>query len=90
MSASQGYDHKTRPNGEVHIFRNGKMVKLVRGEDAAALVKALEGGDVQSLLADAAGATAGGRPGAGTSSGGAHLHGNGEAHAPQQFRRKSG
>lgn len=90
MSAKQGYDHRVRPNGEVHIFANGKMVKLVRGDDAKALVAALESGDAQELLAAAAGGSSGSRPGVGASSSGAHLHGNGEAHAPQQFRRKSG
>ena len=90
MTQSHGYDYRTRPNGEVHVFHQGKMVKLLRGEDAAAVLKALETGDQATVLADAVGATGAARPSAGASGGGAHLHGNGAAHVQQQFRRKSG
>ena len=90
MIAKQGYDYVQRSATEVHIFHLGKMVKLLRGDDAASLLKALEGGDAQTLLAEAAGAGGSARPGVGSAGPGQHLHGNGAAHTQQQFRRKSG
>jgi len=90
MSAPKGYDYRTRTNGEVHIFHNDRLATMLRGEDAQKFLAAVTEGDAQEAMAKAVGATDASRPGGGKAGAGAHLHGNGEAHTQQQFRRKSG
>ena len=91
MSGPKGYDYRTRTNGEVHIFSQGKLAKMLKDEEAQAFLKAVVEGDPQEAMADAVGwdtrstRVADGRTGPGT-----NLHGNGASHAPQQFRRKTG
>lgn len=91
MSGNKGYDYRTRTNGEVHIFHGDRLATMLRGKEAEEFLKQVkDGGDAQQAMADAVGATDASRPRVGVNGPGAHLHGNGEAHAPQQFRRKSG
>ena len=90
MSGNKGYDYRTRTNGEVHIFHGDRLATMLRGKDAEDFLARVKDGDPQQAMADAVGATDASRPGARRSGPGTHLHGNGEAHAPQQFRRKSG
>lgn len=90
MSATKGYDYRTRSNGEVHIFHRDKLATMLRGEDAQTFLAAVKEGDPQEAMAAAVGATDVSRPGGGASGSGSHLHGNGDAHGVQQFRRKSG
>lgn len=91
MSGPKGFDYRTRTNGEVHIFSNGKLAKMLKDEDAQAFLKAILDGDDQEVMADAVGKGAStGRVSGGPSGPGSHLHGNGASHAPTQFRRKTG
>gem|GEM_PF-846765 len=91
MSGNKGYDYRTRTNGEVHIFHGDRLATMLRGKDAEEFLKQVkDGGDAQQAMADAVGATDKSRPRTGAAATAAHMHGNGEAHAPQQFRRKSG
>ena len=91
MSGPKGFDFRTRTNGEVHIFSQGKLAKMLKGEDAVAFLAAAEKGDPQELMAEAIGGSGfGGRAAGGASSGGTNLHGNGASHAPTVFRRKTG
>lgn len=91
MSGPNGFDFRTRPNGEVHIFSQGKLAKMLKGKDAEAFLAAAEKGDTQVLMAEAVGAAgSGGRVSGGPSGPGSNLHGNGASHAPTVFRRKTG
>lgn len=88
---SEGYDYRTRTNGEVHIFHHGKLAKMLRDDAAQDFLAAVKDGDAQDVMAAAVGNDGqGGGVGSGSQGPGTHLHGNGAAHAPQQFRRKSG
>jgi len=91
MSGPKGFDYRTRTNGEVHIFSQGKLAKMLKGDDAKAFLAAIDKGDAQELMADAVGGSGSGARVAGGPSGpGANLHGNGASHAPTVFRRKTG
>jgi len=90
MSGPEGYDYRTRTNGEVHIFHHGKLAKMLKDEAAQAFLAAVKDGDAQEAMADAVGHSGATRPGGGSGGPGTHLHGNGAAHTQQQFRRKSG
>ncbi len=91
MSGQKGFDFRTRTNGDVHIFSQGKLAKMLKGEDAVAFLAATQDGDAQELMADAVGGSGFGSRAAGAQGGpGSHMHGNGASHAPQQFRRKTG
>ena len=91
MSGPNGYDFRTRPNGEVHIFSQGKLAKMLKGKDAETFRAAAEKGDAQELMAEAVGGSGfGGRAAGGPSGPGSNLHGNGSSHAPTVFRRKTG
>lgn len=91
MSAPEGYDYRTRTNGEVHIFHHGKLAKMLKDEPAEDFLAAVKHGDAQAVMADAVGNDGhGGGPRSGPSGPASHLRGNGEAHAHQEFRRKSG
>ncbi|SEJ63896.1 hypothetical protein [Demequina mangrovi] len=91
MSAPEGYDFRTRTNGEVHIFHHGKLAKMLREGPAEEFLAAVKDGDAQLVMASAAGNDGQGGGVQGSASGpGTHLHGNGEAHGHQEFRRKSG
>ena len=91
MSGPKGYDYRTRTNGEVHIFSQGKLAKMLKGDDAKAFLAAVDKGDAQELMADAiGGAGSGSRVAGGPSGPGTNLHGNGTSHAPTVFRRKTG
>lgn len=90
MSAHKGYDYRTRTNGEVHIFHGDKLATMLREDDAAVFLDAVKKGDPQEVMAKAVGATDVSRPDVGQTGPGTHLHGNGDPHSPQQFRRKSG
>ncbi|WNM24830.1 hypothetical protein RN607_01665 [Demequina capsici] len=90
MSEPSGYAFRARPNGDVHILHLGKLAKILKDDAAALFLTAVKEGDAQAAMADAVGGSAATRPGGNSRRPGAHLHGNGEAHAQQQFRRKSG
>ncbi len=91
MSAPEGFDYRTRTNGEVHIFHHGKLARMLKDEPAQEFLAAVKHGDAQEVMAGAVGNDG---QGAGVSSGpsgpATHLHGNGPAHPHQEFRRKSG
>ncbi|WP_297082188.1 hypothetical protein [uncultured Demequina sp.] len=90
MSGAEGFDFRTRSNGEVAIFHHGKLSKMMRGDEAESFLAAVKDGDAQEAMAAAVGNDGQlSRPGAQAASATA-LHGNGEAHAHQEFRRKSG
>ncbi|MDE0571850.1 hypothetical protein ON058_00275 [Demequina sp. B12] len=92
MSGAEGYDYRTRTNGEVAIFHHGKLAKLMREQEAQEFLGAVKDGDAQEVMARFVGFDGQAeRPG----STGKHpaadaLHGNGEAHGHQDFRRKTG
>ena len=91
MSAAEGYDYRTRTNGEVHIFHHGKLAKMLKDEPAQDFLAAVKDGDAQAVMAAAAGNDGQGGGVHGSAQGpGTHLHGNGAAHAQKEFRRKSG
>lgn len=92
MSGAEGFDYRTRANGEVAIFHHGKLAKMMRGDEAATFLAAVKEGDAQQAMADAVGNDGQfARPGVGGTGPTADaLHGNGDAHAPKEFRRKSG
>ena len=91
MSGPNGFDYRTRTNGEVQIFHRGKLAKMLKDEDARRFLAAIKDGDAQQIMDDAVGAQhSDGRVSGGTTGPGAHLHGNGAGHAPTQFRRKTG
>ncbi|MDN4478607.1 hypothetical protein [Demequina lignilytica] len=88
---SEGYDYRTRTNGEVHIFHHGRLARMLRDDPAQDFLAAVKDGDAQEVMAAAVGNDGqGGGVGGPATGPGTHLHGNGAAHAPQQFRRKSG
>ncbi|MCB2412829.1 hypothetical protein LGT39_08220 [Demequina sp. TTPB684] len=91
MSGPNGFDYRTRTNGEVHIFHQGKLAKMLKDEDAQKFLAAIKDGDPQQIMDDAVGAQhSNGRVSGGPTGPGSHLHGNGAGHAPTQFRRKTG
>ncbi len=91
MSAAEGYDYRTRTNGEVHIFHHGKLAKMLREEPAERFLGAVKDGDAQAVMAAVVGNDGQGGGVQGSALGpGSHLHGNGAAHAQKEFRRKSG
>ena len=92
MSGPNGFDYRTRTNGEVHIFLRGTLAKMLKDEDAQKFLAAIkEADDDQQVMEDAVGAqNSSGRVSGGPSGPGSHLHGNGLGHAPTQFRRKTG
>jgi len=90
MATAEGYDYKTRSNGEVAIFHHGKMSKLMRDDEAKAFLKAVDDGDAQQAMADAVGNDGqNSRPGGGPQAPGSSMHNNGSAHTVTEFRRKS-
>ncbi|WP_430868256.1 hypothetical protein [Demequina aurantiaca] len=90
MANAEGYDYKTRSNGEVAIFHHGKMSKLMRGDEAKAFLKAVDDTDAQQAMSDAVGNDGqNSRPGSGHKTPDVSKGGNGSAHAPTEFRRKS-
>jgi hypothetical protein len=90
MANAEGYDYKTRSNGEVAIFHHGKMSKMMRGDEAKAFLKAVEAGDAQQAMSEAVGNDGqNSRPGGGPQTPGVSMHGNGSSHAPTEFRRKA-
>lgn len=91
MSGPEGFDYRTRTNGEVHIFHHGKLATMLKNDEAAAFLDNVKDGDAQQVMADAVGHDGQhAKPGTGRGSAGKHLGGDGHAHAAQQFRRKSG
>ncbi|WP_062518360.1 hypothetical protein [Demequina gelatinilytica] len=91
MSAPEGFDYRTRTNGEVHIFHHGKLAKMLREGPAEDFLAAVKDGDAQEAMAAAVGNDGQGGGVQGSATGpGTHLHGNGTAHPHQEFRRKSG
>lgn len=90
MSGAEGFDYRTRTNGEVAIFHHGKMAKMMRDQDAKDFLEAIKDGDKQEVMSRFVGNDGQmSRPGVqATASSG--LHGNGEAHAVKDFRRKTG
>ncbi|WP_062379396.1 hypothetical protein [Demequina pelophila] len=91
MSGAEGFRFATRTNGEVTIFHHGKLAKMLKDESAQQFLAAVKDGDDQQVMADWVGNDGQGGGVAGSAQGpGTHLHGNGEAHPHQEFRRKSG
>ncbi|WP_152649205.1 hypothetical protein [Demequina flava] len=91
MSTPEGYDYRARTNGEVAIFHHGKLAKMMRDEEAQEFLDAMKDGDAQEVMGRFAGFDGQTqRPGTGPQSGTDALHGNGEAHAQKDFRRKTG
>jgi hypothetical protein len=90
MTAPEGFEHRERKNGDVAVFHHGKLVKLLRGADAKALLAAMKKGDPQQAMADASGGPGSSKPGTGVTGGGRQLGGDGRSHAHGEFRRKSG
>jgi hypothetical protein len=89
MPAAEGYDYRRHPTGAVHIFHHGKLATMLKGDAAAEFESALADGDPQEVMASFADSRQRSRPGTGPQGAVSHLGGNGAAHAPQQFRRKS-
>ncbi len=91
MSAPEGFDYRTRTNGEVHIFHHGKLAKMMRDDEAQAFLGSVKDGDAQAVMAEFVGNDGQvARPGGTDKHPAADaLHGNGDAHARQEFRRKS-
>lgn len=90
MATAEGFDYRTRSNGEVAIFHHGKMSKLMRDDEAKDFLTSLKDGDAQQLMADAVGNDGqSARPGGGPQAPGSSMHGNGSAHTVTEFRRKS-
>ncbi|MFN3867026.1 MAG: hypothetical protein ACK4MD_09995 [Demequina sp.] len=92
MTGAEGFDYRTRTNGEAVIFHHGKLAKMMRGEEAATFVKDVKAGDPQEVMGRYVGNDGQAqKPGsAGKTAGPDSLHGNGEAHATKDFRRKTG
>ncbi len=92
MSAAEGFDYRTRSNGEAVIFHHGKLAKMMRGDEAKSFLEEVKSGDPQQVMAAHVGNDGQDeKPGsAGKQQGPAALHGNGEAHANKDFRRKTG
>ncbi len=65
MTAPEGFEHRERKNGDVAVFHHGKLVKLLRGADAKALLAAMKKGDPQQAMADASGGPGSSKPGHG-------------------------
>jgi hypothetical protein len=86
--ANEAFDYRQRPNGDVVIFNNGRMAKLLRGKEATDFVAAAAKGDPQALMAENVGDDAS-RPTSGPSGSGKSLGGDGRAHAHGEFRRRS-
>jgi hypothetical protein len=86
--AKEAFDYRQRPNGDIVVFYNGRMAKLLRDAEAAAFLKAIADGDAQSVMAETVGDDES-RPGAGPSGSGKSLGGDGRAHAHGEFRRRS-
>ena len=92
MTGAEGFDYRTRSNGEAVIFHHGKLAKMMRDDEAKAFIKAVKDGDPQQVMADYVGNDGQAQKpgGTGKSTGPDSLHGNGEAHATKDFRRKTG
>ena len=92
--ATDAYKYSTRTNGEVVIFHHGKLAKMLRDEPAQVFLKAIKdakGADAQAVMESTAGNDGQmARPTSGTGTSGKAVHGDGVAHAPKEFRRKSG
>ena len=88
---AQDYRYATRTNGEVVIFHQGKLAKMLRDEPAQEFLAAVKAGDEQEVMASTVGNDGqGAKPTSGTGASGKSLHGDGAAHAHKEFRRKSG
>lgn len=88
---ADAYKYATRTNGEVVIFHNGKMAKMLRDEPAQAFLKAVKDGDAQAIMAETVGNDGQNpNPASGTGGAGRGLGGDGAAHGHKEFRRKSG
>lgn len=91
MSAAEGFDYRTRSNGEAVIFHHGKLAKMMRDDEAKKFIEEVKAGDAQEVMARYVGNDGQSqKPGTGPQGGSASLHGNGEAHATKDFRRKTG
>lgn len=91
MSTPKAFDFRRHTSGDVHLFQQGKLAKTLKGAEAEAFLKEAEAGDAVEAVAKTLGKSTGqsGFSG-GTTGPGTHLHGNGQGHAPTQFRRKTG
>ncbi|MFW2512387.1 hypothetical protein ACNI3K_01255 [Demequina sp. SO4-13] len=92
MTGSEGFDYRTRSNGEAVIFHHGKLAKMMRDEEAKKFLEDVKAGDPQEVMGTYVGNDGQAqKPGsAGKSAGPDSLHGNGEAHSAKDFRRKTG
>ena len=91
MSGAEGFDYRTRTNGEVAIFHHGKLAKMMREDEAQDFLGQVKGNDAQEVMARFVGNDGqAAKPGTGAHPAVDALHGNGEAHPHQEFRRKSG
>jgi hypothetical protein len=89
MTAAEGFDYRERKSGEVAIFNNGKLVKMMRAADAKRFLEDVKKGEAQQVMLDAVGDKGAWRPGNGPIEGGKALGGDGQAHAHGVFRRRS-
>ncbi|WP_156165451.1 hypothetical protein [Demequina rhizosphaerae] len=91
MTGSEGFDYRTRTNGEVHIFHHGKLARMLKDEPAQDFLASVKDGDAQEVMAAAVGNDGQGGGVRGSAQGPAtHLHGNGQAHPHGEFRRRAG
>ncbi len=85
------YRFSTRPSGDVVIFHQGKLAKLLRDSQAAEFLAAVKDGDPQEAMAQVVGHEGqSSRPGGSLAGPGGGAHGDGMAHGHKEFRRKSG
>ena len=89
MTSAEGFEFRERKSGEVAIFNNGKLVKMMRGADAKKFLQDVKKGDAQTVMLGAVGDKGARRPGNGPIEGGKSLGGDGQAHAHEVFRRRS-
>jgi hypothetical protein len=89
MTAAEGFDYRERKSGEVAIFNNGKLVKMMRAAEAKKFLEDVKKGEAQRVMLDAVGDKGALRPGNGPIEGGKALGGDGQAHAHGVFRRRS-
>jgi hypothetical protein len=89
MTAAEGFEFRERKSGEVAIFNNGKLVKMMRGAEAKKFLQDVKKGDAQQVMLDTVGDKGARRPGNGPIEGGKALGGDGKAHAHGVFRRRS-
>ncbi len=90
MTSPEGFEYRERNTGEIAVFHHGRLVKMLRGAEAKALLAALKKGDPQQAMADASGGPGSSNLGTGIRGVGRPLGGDGRSHAHGEFRRKSG